>query len=173
MMDELEKVEKLRERADVTYEEAKIALDEAGGDLLDAMLILERQGKTKKPKKSIYSTSYEDQEDYIKVKDKVKQQKSGPRVGQTLGRLIRKAVNALRHNSFQVTRNGEIFFVIPGLVSVLLLLFTWKFMIPLMIVGLFFGFRYSFAGTDEMKAANEFMDKAGSIADDVKKEFRN
>ena len=34
-MDSLEKVERLRERADITYEEAKAVLDETGGDLLD------------------------------------------------------------------------------------------------------------------------------------------
>ena len=35
-MDEFEKVEKLRQRANVSYEEAKKALDEANGDVLDA-----------------------------------------------------------------------------------------------------------------------------------------
>ena len=36
-MDEFEKIEKLRTRANITYEEAKAALDEANGDLLDAI----------------------------------------------------------------------------------------------------------------------------------------
>lgn len=40
-MEQLEKVEKLRARANVTYEEAKEALEASNWDLLDAMVYLE------------------------------------------------------------------------------------------------------------------------------------
>lgn len=46
-MDHYEMVEKLREKADVTYEEAKNALELTDWDLLDAMLLLERRGQAK------------------------------------------------------------------------------------------------------------------------------
>ena len=45
-MDQFEKVEKLRERADVSYEEAKEALENSNWDILDAMIYLEQNGKT-------------------------------------------------------------------------------------------------------------------------------
>ena len=48
-MEMIEKVERLREKAEVTYEEAKAALEQSDGDLLDAMVLLERQGKGRKP----------------------------------------------------------------------------------------------------------------------------
>ena len=70
-MDKLEKVERLRERANVSYEEASQALDEAGGDLLDALVILERQGKTKSPEQSTFSTSYEEQTEYVNVENQL------------------------------------------------------------------------------------------------------
>ena len=41
----IEKVDKLVERADVSYEVAKEALEAANGDLLDAVILLEREGK--------------------------------------------------------------------------------------------------------------------------------
>ena len=44
-MDQLEKVDKLRERANVSYEEAKEALEASNWDLLDAMVYLEKHGK--------------------------------------------------------------------------------------------------------------------------------
>ena len=50
-MEQLEKVEKLRERADVSYEEAKEALEACDWDLLDAMVWLEKRGKVKGPDK--------------------------------------------------------------------------------------------------------------------------
>ena len=47
-MDNLKKVEKLMERADVSYEEAKAVLEECGWDVLEAVVKLESQGKLKK-----------------------------------------------------------------------------------------------------------------------------
>ena len=43
-MNELEKAEKLRKRADVSLEEAVEALKVCDGDLLDAMVYLEKKG---------------------------------------------------------------------------------------------------------------------------------
>ncbi|MCL2628981.1 MAG: ubiquitin [Oscillospiraceae bacterium] len=48
-MTQLEKVEKLREKSSVTYAEAKEALDKSGGDILDALIYLENQGKSTAP----------------------------------------------------------------------------------------------------------------------------
>lgn len=42
MDDLLEKVDLIRKRMDVSYEEAKDALDEANGDLVDALIMLEQ-----------------------------------------------------------------------------------------------------------------------------------
>ena len=55
-MDQLEKVEKIREKTGVTYEEAKAALEAAGGDVLDALVYLESKGKIKEPEVSVYTT---------------------------------------------------------------------------------------------------------------------
>ena len=41
-----DQVEKLKEKAGVSFEEARAALEATGGNLLEAMLWLERQGKT-------------------------------------------------------------------------------------------------------------------------------
>ena len=44
-MTNFEMVEKLRQTADVSYEEAQDALEKSSWDLLDAVLLLEREGK--------------------------------------------------------------------------------------------------------------------------------
>ena len=49
-MDRLEQIERLRAKANVSYEEAKQAYEAANGDLLEAVIMLERQGKIKPPK---------------------------------------------------------------------------------------------------------------------------
>lgn len=45
-MDELQKLDVIRERMDVNYEVAKEALDEANGDLVQALVVAERRKRT-------------------------------------------------------------------------------------------------------------------------------
>ena len=107
-MDNLEKVEKLRERANVSYEEAKAALEQSDWDLLDAMVKLEKSGKTAGPRQSDFRTSAETQEDYVAVKDKVmEQQNKKVHVGRTLGDVFRSFFRVCRDNAFCVNRACE------------------------------------------------------------------
>lgn len=171
-MEMLEKVERLREKADVTYEEAKAALEQTDGDLLDAMVLLERQGKVKKPAQSTFSTEYEEQTEYIKVRDKVEEQeKSAPSFGRTIGRLFRGLIRFIRQTTFLVTKEEDVVFSMPTIVFALLLLFFWEILAPVMVIALFFGIRYSFEGEEEAEKANSILNKAGDFAQDVRSEF--
>ena len=171
-MEMIEKVERLRERADVTYEEAKAALEEAGGDLLDAMVLLERRGKVRGPAQSSYSTEYEEQKDYIRVRDKVEQQKkSAPSFTHTVGRLVKTFFSFIRHTVFIVTKEDSIIFTMPSWVLVLLLFFFWEAIVPVMVIALFFKINYSFDGAQNVKRANDILGKAGEFAQDVRNEF--
>ncbi len=171
-MDNLEKVEKLRQRANVSYAEAKAALEANGWDLLDAMVALEKQGKTESPSKSDFSTSYEQQNNYEKVQEKVEIQRK------TQAHPVRSIVNAIRRffricldNSFTVSRRGVRIFQMPVIVPVILLLINWKVVLVVMVAALFFGIRYSFEGKDNLEKANSFMNSAGSFADSMKEGF--
>ena len=172
-MDKLEKVEKLRERANVSYEEARSALEENGWDLLDAMVALEKSGKTDAPGQEQYSTSYDQQKEYISVKTTVEEQQKEqqPRFGKTLGEAMHNLFRICRENTFCVTRHGELMIRIPLFAAVIILLFTWKFSVPVMLVALLFSFRYSIEGKDDLKEVNAFMDSAGAAAESLKEGF--
>lgn len=170
-MDNMDKVERLRERADVTYEEAKAVLEEAGWDLLDAMVLLERRGKTKAPKQESFSTSYDEQDQYEKVQEKVEEQQKKADTRGNLRRVIQRICQILLHNSFQVQRKDNVLLMVPAWVFALVLLAAWKGVIPVMIVGLFFGLRYSFQGQDDLGTANDFMDKASDVVNEMKSSF--
>ena len=173
-MEMIEKVERLREKANVSYEEAKEALEQTGGDLLDAMVLLERQGKVREPAQSTFSTEYEEQKEYIKVKDKVEEQEnSAPSFGRTVGRLFRGLVRFIRETTFVVTRGEDTLFTMSTLVLAVLLFFFWEILAPIMVIALFFGVRYSFDGEEEADKANSILHKAGSFAKDVRSEFTN
>ena len=170
-MDDLEKVERLRERADVSYEEAKKALEECNGDLLDAMVYLEKQGKVKKPGTTSYTTQYEESVDFG---DMTKEEKNSGvrdllnRFFSWCGSLIQKG----NHMNFKVDRNGKNIISIPVTVFVVLvLLFFWA-IVWVMVIGLFLDCRYSFEGAGEVQIdVNKAMDRAADAADQIKNEF--
>ena len=171
-MEMIEKVERLREKANVSYEEAKAALEQTGGDLLDAIVLLERQGKVKEPAHSTFSTEYEEQKDYIKVRDKVEEQeKSAPSMGRTIGRAVRGLIRFIKQTTFIVTKGEDVVFTMPTLIFAILLFFFWEVLAPVMVIALFFGVRYSFEGEEEAEKANSILNKAGDFAQDVKSEF--
>ena len=171
-MDNFEKVEKLRERAAVSYEEAKEALEASNWDILDAMVLLEKQGKTDGPRKSSYSTDYDQQEEYTPVTKTVYDEKREKgRAARSIKGLFKDFIRICKENSFCVTRKGKEILRVPVSVLILLLIFFWKLVLPVLLVGLFLGFQYSFDGKDELKKANELMNSAGNMAEQLKKEF--
>ena len=178
-MEKLEKVEKLRERANVTYEEAAAALEEAGGDLLDALVLLEKQGKTASPDQSTFSTSYEEQKQYVRVEDQLIEAENARKKESHVFRGIRETVRSffrvLRDNSLIVTHHEKEFVRLPLWLLAIVLLITgaWKPAIVVIIISLFFQFRYSVGGRDQLKEANSFMEKASEAAEHIKEEFQN
>ncbi len=164
-MDNFEKVEKLREKANVTFEEAKAALEEANGDLLDAMIILEKQGKAD-PQKESYSTK---EERGIIVVDEP--EKSERKRGNAFTDKLKVLWHKSCENYFVIERNDEVIVNLPIWVFVLIVLFTWHISLAAMIIALFLGCRYSFRGASEMKTANEVCEKVSEAADKVKEEY--
>ncbi len=89
-MDNFEKVEKLREHANVTYEEAKQALENSNWDILDAMIYLEQGGKVHGPEQSSYTT----QTEKVKIDIEEKESKS------TFRRLVSGADRERKQQQF-------------------------------------------------------------------------
>jgi len=171
-MDRIEIVEKLKEKAGVSYEEAKDALEKSDWDLLDAIVLLEKEGKVKE---TGYSTKREEPpKQESKTESEKNQNGDGfERFTNFLGRMIHKG----NTNHLNVRQNGEHKFKMPVTVFVLLLLILpmTPFILALMVLGLFFGFRYKFTGPDLGKSGgiNQVMDKASKAAESVKEEFKN
>ena len=165
-MDTFEKVEKLREKANVTFEEAKAALEEANGDLLDAMILLERQGKAD-PRRESYSTK--DDNEVIIVDEPEKEKKHGNAFTDKLKVLWHKSCE----NYFVIEKDEDTILNIPIWAFIIILLLTWHVTLIAMVVALFFGCRYSFKGADEMKAANEVFEKASEAAEKAKESYNN
>jgi len=176
-MTELEKVEKLREKANVGYAEAKEALDNANGDILDALIYLEQQGKSVIPASGgFYSGNgtYAEDQQYAAYGEGYAERK-----GETFSDLLRRfgrfclmVLEKGNSNFLDATKGDSLMFSFPVTALVILLIFFFWIIVPLFIVSLFFGFRYHFRGEDLGRdTVNSVMDGAANVVDDVKKSF--
>ncbi len=173
----LEQVERLREKADVSYGQAKAALEYSGGNLLDALIYLEEQGVIPRPEDAYYSTKGEtpppppQELPVLPVEvqgKKQRKQKKGPGQSRERGRLLQWLRRILLDNELEIWRKGQPITAVPMLILLIFVIFLYWIAIPLLILGLFLGFRYQIAGPDlENDTINGMMDSAGSTAEDV------
>ena len=172
-MNEFEKIEKLVNKTGISYSEAKRVLEQAEGDLLDAMIILENEEKAKAPRNSTYSTEYEEQRQYVSVPMQVESaMKDGERLRDKLKKILKLAWHFLRTNSL-IARNrmGEVIVNLPLWGAGIILLMFWWITWIVVIVSLFLGVRYEFAGEADLETANDIMGKASDAAEKVKEEY--
>lgn len=172
----IEQVEKLREKANVTYDEAKTALEASGGDLLDALIYLERNGKVQPPPNDGYYNSKQ-QAEFVKESSEASREKNTENSGSFTGLLNRffkwcgRIIAKGNENSFEVRRNGKYVIAVPVTVLALFIIFAFWFVVPLVAIGLFFGYRYVFKGPDlEKTDVNRVMGTAADAAESLKKE---
>ena len=158
-MDHYEMVEKLRAKANVSYEEAKAALEASDWDILDALVLLENEGKVNNGETKAEYTTQE--------KPKTKAQWNTPenraKVSDGLGKLwawVKKMFTLGNSNHFVISRKGSELVAMPITVMALLTVLVWPFSLILLFVGLFLGTRYSFRGPDINTTVNDFMNKA-------------
>lgn len=183
-----QQVEQLMEKARVSREEAQAALERSGGDLLDALLDLERQGKI--PGDVPHGGSYTTRPaggDEVAGQLQAVSSAGGRRTGERrdegrdrledllgeLGALFRKAVE----NRFEVWRHGTRRMAMPVLILILMVVLAFYISVPLLLLGLILGYRYRFAGPDldEEKLGQAFDQaarRAGETAHQVKNQVK-
>lgn len=167
----MEQVERLREKASVSYAQAKEALEYSEGNLLDALIYLEEKGTVPRPEGARWS-GQEEKSAQPTVADLVIQeppkQEKHRRPRTSLREWLRRLYQALVDNELEVWRRDEPVTTLPVLILVILLVFAFWVTIPLLLVGLFFGFRYRFSGPDlERDSINGVMENVANTAADM------
>ena len=73
----------------------------------------------------------------------------------------------------EILKDGNRIMAIPVTILALLILFAFWIVIPIIILGFFFGYRYMFNGPDLGKeSVNRAMDSVADVAENLKKEFK-
>ncbi|NLB51902.1 MAG: DUF4342 domain-containing protein [Syntrophomonadaceae bacterium] len=182
-MTTLENVEKICAMANISYEEAKAVLDAVDGDLLEAVISLEKQGKIQAPNGAGYFSS-EKAAESKEVPPKTNSQENhyyNNKAENSFGSFVKKVwkfclkiIHKGNINSFEVFKDMEVKASFPVTVLALLTIFAFWVTIPLMIIGLFFDLRYRFVGPDfKSDTINDAMNSAAEAADNLKKSINN
>lgn len=163
----LEQVEDLRKKANVSYAQAKEALEYSGGNMLDAMIYLEERGAIPRPEGAYYSSRSETppraEHPLVLAEEQEQGRDSKPKMG-----ILRRIRYWLLDNELEIWRKGQPVTAVPVLILIILVLVASQYTIPLLIVGLFFGFRYRFSGPDlERDGINNVMDNVADTASDL------
>ncbi|MDO4542392.1 MAG: DUF4342 domain-containing protein [Bacillota bacterium] len=177
-MTTLEQVEKLKEKANISYEEAKAVLESVDGDILEALVKLENEGKVNPPANNGTHSSTEGGSEENKEKKQyyTPPENEGMNFSQIMGKIgkcIAKLFNKGNTNFLEVRKAGKTILQMPLTVVVILAICAFWVVIPLMIIGLFFDCRYVFIGKDiEKTHANNAMNKVAETAENIKNEVK-
>lgn len=187
MSQNLELVEKLVEKTGVSYSEAKAILEKTDWDILEAIIRLENEGRVQGAKTAQYSTNNETNEPNKEQSDSStndrrhqrRQNRENCETGEnfkksakSFGDFLKDVFDKGNHNCLLVHRKNDKIIELPVTAFVILLVFCFWVVIPLMVVGLFLGCRYSFSGNELGRdSVNNSMGKATDIADNIKSEF--
>lgn len=164
----LEQVERLREKADISYAQAKEALEYSDGNLLDALIYLEERGVIPRVEGTCYSTRSETPPAAESVlvlpqEPEEKRREARPRRG-----LFQRIRYLLLDNELEIWRKDQPVTALPVLILLLLLAAAFWITVPLLVLGLFLGFRYRFSGPDlEREELNGAMENAADTAADL------
>ncbi len=175
-MDRFEMTEKLREKVNVSYEEAKAALEANDWDLLEAIIYLENRGKhpyNSHEEKADADRRAENRSEEQAKERRKEREKQVSGVLQGIIGFLTKLLQKGMHNSLEVYHNDNRILSIPIVFLVLLLIFGFWFIIPILIIALFFGLRYKFAGQDINPKVNNAMDKVADKAESIKDDIKN
>ena len=168
----LEMVERLKEKANISYAQSKEALEYSGGNLLDALIYLEEKGAIPRAEGAYYSTRNAASPPPptpdplpARLPEAGKKAKTSKPPLSKGG--AKRFFNTLRRwlvdNELEIWRKEQPITALPVLILVLLLCCAPWITIPILVLGLFLGFRYRFSGPDLDR--DEINSMIGSVAD--------
>ena len=175
-MERYEMAELLSQKAGVSLEEARAALEQNDWDLLDAMVALERAHRTDGSTARVDANTGSGSDPVRPVKNV--SGREGPGVFSNgfavLWGYIKKLLRITLDNDFVVFRHDKQLLAVPVLVLIVLLFASFGFMLVVLVAGLFLGCQYQFSGRQLGKdGINDAMGKMSDLADDIKESFQN
>lgn len=166
-MENLEKVKKVCDVAGVSFEDAKNALEKSNWDVLDAVVYLESIGKfSSNNKHSTKDQETNKEEEHSENNTSFKENATKARIG--IKNFFKKSLNV----KFIISKNGKELLSMPILIIIILFLMKINLSLIALIVGFFFGLRYSIKGVSFDNKVNDAFDKVSDVTESIKNSFK-
>ena len=133
-MNDYELVSELVSKTGATFEEARYAYESCGKDMLAAAIMLEKAKSASKNNKSTPNSA-------SAAKDTFR--RNARTAANCAGGFFRK----LCRNTLKISGSRE-FFSVPLIAALITALFIWEILIPVVIISVFCGIKYTFCGPD-------------------------
>ncbi|MDK2865970.1 MAG: hypothetical protein PWP51_90 [Clostridiales bacterium] len=140
----LEKIDMLMERANISYKEAKEALEKFDGDMVEALIYLESNQKT-----APHTTSRHPREHREHYKEQRRQQRRAQ--NRDIFEDLKGFVQKLHKTSFIVSKKDRRLLDIPLTVAGIIILVTLPASLFLLILPYFFGYQIRILNADGSK----------------------
>lgn len=149
-MEQNEMVTKLHEKAKISIAEARDALERADWDMLEALVILEKEGKIAPLTASM--TTIENKSAYEEVtataSPRGRERKFNTTASSFFDKLSELLKKSLTH-SFIIEREGREILSLPVLIMLIVAASMFYFVIVSLVIGLFLDCRYSIQNKNE------------------------
>lgn len=178
-MEDWKKVEELRVKANVSYEDARQAMEACNFDMLDAMKYLEKQGKVNEGSTASYTTASgtDTSQEFEQAQKSYEDSCQRTTLGTVIDKILKWCLHIFKKSvevDFCITKNGREVLKVPVLVLILAFFISFGLVAILLIVGLFNDCKYTFQGVNATTIdINQICDKASETCENIKKDFQN
>ncbi|MBI9012778.1 MAG: DUF4342 domain-containing protein [Clostridiales bacterium] len=168
----LEKIDSLRERANVSYAEAKEALEKSGGNMIDAIISLEGENKT------VYDRAKREQsreKDYVRMQEKKEKYKTN---ADDFVESSKKLLNSLNETRVIMYNKDRVVFDVSLTITLIAAVFAFPVTVAIFVIGLLTGNKYKIVRKDKKDdLVNSVLDKAAkvsqTVADNLKEKVKD
>lgn len=172
----LEMIDELRKRVNVSFEDAKDALEQTNGDLLEAIIYLEKNNSIKNKGYNFKDLNNIFKDEFKKEYNDYKKYDKTQKAGETFTGFIKwskKIISLGNRNNMVITKNDQTIANIPLTFVAIATVFGFYIVVPLLLVAMFTGHKINFKGVDiEKTPVNEYSSKFEDTVNDIKVELR-
>lgn len=136
-MNDFENVSELVNKTGASFEEARYAYEACGKDMMEAAIMLEKAHS-----KGSAGSRFNDSLNNAKQCFRRNSRRAAGCAGSLFGKLCR--------NNVRISGSRE-YFCIPIVAAVICALFLWEIIVPVVLISVLFGVRYTFFGPDFSK----------------------
>ncbi|MCH4890901.1 DUF4342 domain-containing protein [Acidaminobacter sp. JC074] len=163
----LEQIDSLRERANVSYQEAKEALEKSNGNMIDAIIALESEDKT------IYDRIKKEQA-RASEKERAKERKEKYKANaDEFVQTSKSVLDSLNETRVVMYNNQRVVFDISLTITLIAAVFAFPVAAAILVVGMLTGNRFKVVRKDNKSdCVNSVLNKAADLGQNVADTFK-